>query len=213
MIEELFKLVQQESHTDIINNPAIPNEQNNQAVGLATESIFGGLQGALANGGLRDVLGMFGDKANVDPSHPVVSGITDNFVGGLMKKLGLDSGAATGIAASLIPGILGKLVNKTNDPNDSSFNINNIIGALTGGGASNSNILQPSADGSANSGGGIDFGSIVKNLTSGGLDANHDGKVSLDDLSGMLGGAASAQQQNSAGGGGITDMLKGLLGN
>jgi hypothetical protein len=44
MIEQLFKLIQSESANEIINNPVIPNENNNHAIGLATDSIFSGLQ-------------------------------------------------------------------------------------------------------------------------------------------------------------------------
>lgn len=216
MIEQLFNLIQQESQQEIINNPAIPNEQNNEAVGLATESVFNGLQGALANGGLKDVMGLFGGKSEINTSNPLVGGITNNLIGSLMKKFGIDSPMATSIAASLIPGILGKLINKTNDPNDNGFDINNIIGALTGAGANTGGTQSPAGGNSAGIG-GIDFGGILKNITSGGLDANRDGHVGLDDITGMISNAAGgAQQQNQqpqGGGGGVLDMLKGLMGN
>jgi hypothetical protein len=218
MIEQLFQLVQQESQTEIINNPAIPNEHNNQAVGLATSSIFKGLQGALANGGLKDVIGMFGGQASTDTNNPMVGGIVNNLVEGLMNKFGIDSPMAKSIAASLIPSIMGKLVHRTNDPSDTGFDINNIIGALTGGNASSAGVQIPNGQNVPASGGGIDFGSIVKSLSSGGLDANHDGSIGLDDLSGLIGGAAANAQQQHQGeqqpqGGGIFDMLKGLMGN
>lgn len=219
MIEQLFNLIQQESQNEIANNTAIPNEQNNQAVGLATETIFSGLQGALANGGLKDVMGLFGGQAQTSTANPLVGNITNNFVESLMKKFGIDSPIATSIAASLIPSILGKMVSKTNDPSNNGFDINNIIGALTGGNAQNSGVEIPG--GPSNTSGGIDFGSILKTIASGGLDANKDGHIGLDDLSGLIGGAASnAQQQNqnqqapqANGAGGIFDMLKGLMGN
>lgn len=218
MIEQLFNLIQQESQNEIINNPAIPNEYNNQAVGLATESVFSGLQGALANGGLKDVMGLFGGQSDTNTNNPLVGGIVNNLVASLMKKFGIDSPMATSIAGSLIPSIIGKLVNKTNDPNDHGFDINDIIGSLTGGNASNAGVEIPGGQITPTSSGGIDFGSILRKITSGGLDANHDGSIGLDDLSGLIGGAASnAQQQHQGqqqpqGGGGIFDMLKGLMG-
>jgi hypothetical protein len=217
MLEQLFNLVKEESQADIINNPAIPNEFNDQAVGLATESVFSGLQGALANGGLKDVLGIFGGQASPSSGNPLVGGIVNNLVGSLMKKFGIDSPMATSIAASLIPSVLGKLVNKTNDPSDSSFNINDIIGALTGAKSGTSGVQLPGAQNAPTSGGGIDFGGILKSLTSGGLDANKDGSIGIDDIAGLIGGAASnAQsqqgQQQPEGGGGIFGMLKGLMG-
>ena len=212
MIEQLLKMVQQESQDAIINNPAIPNELNNQAVGLATESVFGGLQNALANGGLQDVLGMFTGKSSPSMNNGLVGGIANNFIKGLMDKFGIDSPIAQSIAASLIPTILGKLVSRTNDPADNGFDINGIIGSLIGGGAGANGVQVPGAQSQPS--GGIDFGGILKNLASGGLDANRDGNVGLEDLVGMIGNAAGSARNNSQQqpGGGMLDMLTGLLG-
>jgi uncharacterized protein YidB (DUF937 family) len=188
MLEQLLNLVQQESQDAIINNPSIPNEYNNQAVGLATESVFGGLQNALANGGLQDVLGMFAGQNGPSSSNGLVNGISNNLVKGLMDKFGIDSPVAQSIATSLVPSILGKLVSRTNDPSDNGFDINGIIGSLIGGANGQSGVQLPGA--SASQGGGIDFGGILKNLTSGGLDSNHDGQLGLEDLTSMIGNAA-----------------------
>ncbi|MEZ5046504.1 MAG: hypothetical protein R2831_05880 [Chitinophagaceae bacterium] len=212
MLEQLFNLIQSESQHEIINNPAIPNEQNNHAVGLATDSIFSGLQSALANGGLKDVLGMFTGQNQVSTNNPIVGGIMNNLVGSLMKKFGIDNPIATSIAGSLVPNILNKIIGKTNDPANNGFDINGIIGALTGGQhQQGSGVSFPSQN--TQSGGGIDFGGLLKQLGGGALDANHDGHVGLDDIVGMVTQASgSAQQQNQQqGGGGILDMLKGFM--
>ena len=213
MLEQLFNLIKNESQQEIIDNPAIPNDHNNHAVGMATDSIFSGLQGALANGGLKDVLGMFTGSGNTNSSNPIVGGIIKSLVGGLMSKFGMDNGAASGIAASLIPSILGKLVNKTNDSNDSSFDINGIIGSLMGGNSAQGSPVEIPGMQSQQGGSGVDFGGILKNLAGGALDSNHDGSLGLDDLAGVIGkatgGAQQASQQQS--GGGIMDLLKGFM--
>lgn len=77
-----------------------------------------------------------------------------------MHKFGLDHGAASGIAASLIPTVLQKLVHKTNDPNDSSFSLGSILGSLTGGGGVGS-ILN-NLGGGSNSGSQDDGGVLGK---------------------------------------------------
>lgn len=210
MIEQLFNLIQQESQNEIINNPVIPNESNNHAVGLATDSIFTGLQSALAGGGLQNILGMFTGKNAVNSSNPIVGGIVNNLVGSLMKKFGIDNPIATSIASSIVPNILNKMISRTNDPNDNGFDINGIIGALTGGSAQQGGgVNLPGAQ----SGGGIDFGGILKNLTSGGLDANNDGSIGMDDIVGMVTKAAGGAQQQGqqSQGGGIFDLLKGFM--
>ena len=51
--------------------------------------------------------------------------------------MGIDSAQASSIATTLIPSVLQNFVHKTNDPNDKSFDLQGILGSLTGGGQSN----------------------------------------------------------------------------
>ena len=60
MLENLLALVKQHAGEAVINNPAIPNEQNDAVIKETTQSITGGLQNMLASGGISDVLKMFG---------------------------------------------------------------------------------------------------------------------------------------------------------
>jgi hypothetical protein len=212
MLEQLFNLIKTNSQNEIIDNPAIPNEQNNHAVGLAADSVFNGLQGALANGGLKSVLGMFTGNGDTNGSNPIVGNIIHNLTGSLASKFGIDENQASGIASSLIPSILSKMANKTNDPNDSSFDINGIMGSLTGGNSSQGSPVEiPGMD--QNQSGGIDFGGILKNLSGGVLDSNQDGSLGLDDLAGLIGKATGGAQQGqqSSSQGGVMDMLKGFM--
>ena len=78
--------------------------------------------------------------------------------------------------SSLIPVVLSKMVSKTNDPNDKSFDLNSIFNHLSGGktqGMDLSSILGSVTGGNA-SGGGIGnvLGSVMggdKNSALGGL--------------------------------------------
>jgi hypothetical protein len=91
-------------------------------------------------------------------------------------------------------------INKTDGPNNSSFNMGGIISSLTGGGAQ---------DGGS---GGFNLGGLVSKFTSGGLDANNDGHIGLDDIiSKVMGGAQQSQQAQSGGGGCLVDMIKGFM--
>lgn len=197
MLEQLMELVREHAQSTVVNNPAVPNEQNEAVIGAATESIASGLQQELANGNTEGVLSLLGGQSatGATQDNPVVGNISNNFVGTLLEKFNLDKGTATQLAASLIPTVLGSLVNKTNDPSNSSFNLNNIFSSLTGGAAN-----------------GIDLQGVLGKL-SGGLDKNGDGKVDLSDLTSLFSNGASQQQQggNDAGGG-IGGMLKNLLG-
>ncbi len=209
MLEQLFSLIQQEGQNDIINNNNIPNAQNKQAVGIATESVYSGLQNVLASGGLDQVMGLFSGNAAVNESNPVVGGIMNQFVGSIMDKLGIESSAAKSIAMSLIPMVLGKLVNNTNDANNNQFDINNILGTLIGG-----NTNQGAGVQLPNRNQSIDFSGLLSKVSQGGgMDMDGDGDVDMQDIMAAVSGAAGSMQQNQQqqSGGGIMDLLGGLM--
>ncbi|HNP21541.1 MAG TPA: DUF937 domain-containing protein [Panacibacter sp.] len=136
MLENLFNLVKEHAGDAIINNPAIPNEKNDDAIHAASSSIFSGLQNAFANGGTGDIMSLFSDSQN-SGSTSIAQNIHGGFVENLVSKLGIDSAQASSIATTLIPSVLQNFVHKTNDPNDKSFDLQGILGSLTGGGQSN----------------------------------------------------------------------------
>lgn len=192
MLENLINLVKEHAGSSIINNPAIPNQQNNEAISTASNSIVGGLQNLLGGGGIKDVLKLFGGQSgNINNDHPVVQNISGNVVQDLMKKFNLDQGAASNIAGGLVPNVLQNLVNKTNDPNDNSFDIQGIFNSLSGGKT-----------------GGMNIQGLLGKVTAGGLDKDGDGDTDLQDLMSMFSGGGAAK----AGGGGILDTVKGLFG-
>jgi hypothetical protein len=134
MLEELKNLVRQYAGDSIINNPAIPNHRNDEAVEDASQSIINGLQKEAANGDPQNVVNLFNGGGNAALNSPVTQNIQSGFVENLMNKFGLDHGKASSIAGSLIPTVLQKFIHKTNDPNDNSFDLKNVLGNLTGGG-------------------------------------------------------------------------------
>ena len=134
MLENLTNLVKQYAGDSIINNPAIPNEKNNEAIEDASGSIMDGLKNVISGGNLDSLTGLFNGGGATVANSPVSQKIQSGFVQNLMQKFGLDQSKAGSIAASLIPAVLEKLVNKTNDPNDKSFDLPGIISNLTGGG-------------------------------------------------------------------------------
>jgi uncharacterized protein YidB (DUF937 family) len=133
MLKNLLALVKENAGEAIINNPAIPNKQNNAAIETATSSLFKSLQGTAKTGGVNSIKELFKEGGNV-ASGPVMNNISANAAGDLMKKFGLDKGAASSIVAMLLPVVMSKLVKRTNDPNDNSFSLDGIIGALSGKG-------------------------------------------------------------------------------
>ena len=203
MFEQLMDLVKQNSGEAIINNPAVPNEQNEEVMHAASGSIVDTLKGMMGGGGAASVLNLFNNQnSGADVSnHPVTQNVSSNLVSTLMSKFGISGDKAGGIASMLIPIVMSKLTSKTNDSNDSSFNIQGIFNSLSG-----------------NKTGGMDIGSLVSQFGGNALDKNHDGKVNLADLTAAFSGNndtdnQNPQQQNTQqSGGGIMDALSGLFG-
>lgn len=133
MLKKLLELVKENAGDAIINNPAVPNEKNDAVIQSATNSLFKALKGTANKQGIDSIRGLFQQGAEKATSSPEVNNISANVAGELMKKFGLDKGAATSIVASLIPVVLSKLISKTNDPKDDSFGLDDIIGSLAGG--------------------------------------------------------------------------------
>jgi hypothetical protein len=203
MLEQLFNLVREQSTEVVVNNPQIPNEYNEDVMADATETVFSGLQNTAAGGGLQNILSMFKQQGSQGGgngiagllSNPIVSTLISQFAGKLTGKYNVNSNQAAGIAGQLIPSILGNLVQRTNDPNNSSFDLNGILGALAGGGNK--------------SGGGFDIGSLVSKVSSLGGDVDGDGDADMQDMIARF--TQGAQQNQGQGGGGVLDLIKGFM--
>jgi hypothetical protein len=172
---------------------------------------MGGLQNVLAGGGLQSILGLFGKGGNAGASagiskNPIVNMIAGHFMSKLMGKFGLNSSAASGIAGSLIPAVLGGLINKTNDPSNNGFSLDGLLGTLMGNGGA-----APQQQAQAAQSGGIG-GLLSKVMSGGGLDKDGDGDTDMQDLLGMVtGGAQQAAGQRASGQGGFMDILGSLI--
>ena len=106
MLENLFSLVKEQGFDSVINNPEVPNEQNDAVLASASDSVAGGLQNALASGGLQNVLSLFGNKdTNAGGgigglmNNPIVQSIIGNFTNKLTNEQGISSDKASGIAS------------------------------------------------------------------------------------------------------------------
>jgi hypothetical protein len=200
MLENLFNLIKEQGTDSVINNPAIPNEQNNAVIADATHSVASELQGVLAGGGLQSVLSMFGNNTNGGGvsnilNNPIVSNIISSFTNKLTNNHGIAGDQASGIATNLIPNVISNLISKTNNPADSSFDINGIISSLTQGGGAQA--------------GGFDIQGIIGKFTNGGLDTDGDGQIEISDIISKVTGGGQQQQSGSVGGG-FMDIIKGF---
>jgi len=130
-------LIKQNAGDAVINNPAVPNEQNDAVLAEAGHSIIGGLKNMIAQGNVQEVADLFQQQGNNIAATPAAQQLQGGFIQNLVDKFGLSQTAAGGVANNLIPRVLQQFVQKTNDPNDNSFNIQGILQHLGGGGVGN----------------------------------------------------------------------------
>lgn len=154
MFDQLLSLVKENAGSAIINNSAIPNDKNEEAVEVTTHSIMDTFKGAMQSGNVSEVMQLFNNQGNASAS-PLANNMQGNLVERLMQKFGLSNAQAGGIASSIIPAVLGKLVHKTNDPNDNSFDLSSILSKFGGSGFDVGSVLNKFGLGGSNQSGGI----------------------------------------------------------
>jgi hypothetical protein len=184
MFEQLTELVKQYGGDAIVNNPAVPNEQNEAVMEEANGSILSGLKDMVASGNVGDLAGMLSGKTPIDMNNPVVAQLAGKVTGNLGEKFGLSPDAAGSVAGGLIPQVLSGLVNKAQDPNQPGFNVQDIIASISNG-----------------QGGGL-MDMVTKYGGQFGLDQDGDGQVGMSD-------AVAAVTKKSGGLGGLLGKLFG----
>ncbi|AUD07614.1 hypothetical protein CWM47_35765 [Spirosoma pollinicola] len=136
MFETIMNLVQQHAGQSVVNNPAIPNDQNDNVLQTVTGSIMNGLGQQAQGGGLGSLKGMAtgqGDSSTL-ADHPATQGVQQTVQQDLMSKLGISPQVAMSVAGSLVPMVLSKLMHKADDPNDSSVDAGSLMSSLGGQG-------------------------------------------------------------------------------
>lgn len=193
MIDQITELVKQFGGDAIVNNSSVPNEKNDAVAKETGESLLSGLQGMISEGKLGDLANILGGKSSVSMDNPTIKELTEKVSGSLSQKTGISNEAANGVSASMIPNILGGLLNKAKDSSDSSFNLSDIVSSLTGGD-------------SKSQGGLMDMITSIGGQM--GLDQNGDGKVDMQDAV----AAVSGNGKSSSKKGGLGGLLGNLFG-
>jgi hypothetical protein len=217
MLEQISELVKQYGQDAVVNNPDIPNEENNAVMAEATKTITSGMQNMLAGGGLEDIISMFtggGGGAGNSKSNgiagllknPMVMMMVGHLISKLTGKFNMNPAQASQVSNNLIPNVLRDLVTKTksNDPSNDAFDLNDLIGSLTGGNVATS---ETNSD-------GFNFQDLIGKLASGGGNPGGGGGFDLQDIiSRVTQGAqeGKAKETQGGGGGGIADLIKGLF--
>jgi len=177
MLDQLFQMIQQSSQQAVVENTDVPNEHNEAVMQEAQNSIVNGLSSLASSGQINSLLESARSGQVLNSSDPAVQQISNNFMGNIMQKFGISNKAAATIAASVIPMVLGKMMNKGQQAQGNTsggFDLGGLLSSLTGGG-------QSAASGS---GGIMDMASSIGAKL--GLDKDGDGDVDMNDLKKLL---------------------------
>lgn len=196
MLEEILDLVKQHGQQSVVNNPDVANENNNAVLSDAASSITNGLQNAISGGGLQNILSLFTGNSQAQNNgsllnNPIVGSIVSQFTNNLLQRnSNLNQNAASDIATSLIPGVIGSLVSniRSNDPAHNNFDLNDLISTFTGGNAAADNTQTN----------GFDFQGLVNQFTG--------GNSSAPDLTNVINNITQRGQQQQ--GGGFGDLIQ-----
>jgi hypothetical protein len=162
MIDQLINLVKQSAGDEIERNPAIPNEQNGEAMREVGNEISSGLEREAKQGNVQNLVAMFkGNTSGGLTSNPMIQSIVAGVASKLGAKFGVSPEKANQIASAIVPKVLNQFINKTNDPNDKEFDLQDVLKNLTG----NSNIgdLMSQFSGSQKGGLGEAIGGMFGN--------------------------------------------------
>ncbi len=179
MLDQLMQLIQQSGQQAVVENNEVPNENNDAILNEAQQSITSGLQDLASTGQLNTLMDSVQNGQSAT-DHPAVQQISNNFMGSIMEKFGLNKGTAATIAAAIIPMVLGKMMNKSGAQQGSGgFDLGGLLSSLTGG-----NAAPAQSQGQQGSGGIMD---TISNIgTKLGLDKDGDGDVDMNDLGKMM---------------------------
>ncbi len=182
MVENLSNLVKENADGAIINNTAIPNDRNEEAVQEASAAIEDSLKTSLSGGNVAEVAGLFNGTGENVTANPVTQQATGNFMDRLQSRFGLNVQQSANIANNLIPTVLKRLVQKTSDPADKSFSLQQIFNEVSGGKTDGLNVQA------------------MMSKFKGNMDKDGDGDVDLQDLKAFFTGS-----------GGVVDKVKGFF--
>jgi hypothetical protein len=171
MFDELFKMIQESGQQTVVENQDVPNEHNEDVMREAHSAIVNELSSVNSPEQANSLLGSV--QSGQAQSNPAVQRISDNFMGNIMQKFGIGSGAAASIASSIIPMVLGRMLSKGQQSGGGGLDLGGLLSSLTNGSGASS-LNRTSTNSSSGLGGKL------------GLDKDGDGDVDLNDLTKMF---------------------------
>ncbi len=135
MFEKIMGMVKEQVMHSIDNVPGIPEEKKEQTIETTASSLVDGLKNHAAGGGLSGITSLLGigKSASTSASGASTGGLESGVVSALTSKVGISPAVAKSVVAAVIPAVMSLFKKKIDDPDEPGFNLESLIGGLTGG--------------------------------------------------------------------------------
>lgn len=175
MDKQLNSLITEYAGKFFAQHPQIPKNQQKGIENEISNVVKNKMASKVNGGGLPELLDLFkqGTSGKDFSSNNLFSGISNDLVNSLSKKIGLPPNVGESLVNSVLPSVLGGLAKKTADKGDSSINMNDIISSLSGkktakkSGVDFNDLLGSVLGDGKSSGGGFDLDDIAGKLVGG----------------------------------------------
>jgi hypothetical protein len=129
MLDKIMNLVKGQVTDSVGGMAGIPEDKTTAVVETTASSLISGLKEHAASGGIGSLLGIGGGSGGGN----MASGLISNVVSSLTSKVGLDPSTAQKIASKAVPAVTSLLKGKVADTKEPGFNLESLVGGLTGG--------------------------------------------------------------------------------
>ena len=132
MLDQLLKLVEQSAQAPIVQNKDIPDQLNNAAIKEVTNQILTSLKGQVGQGNIQQVISLFQSNNAGRQTNPVVATIISSVASSLTTKFNISTQVAQSVANNLVPAVINQVIQKTNDPKDIDFDLQQMMRGMSG---------------------------------------------------------------------------------
>jgi hypothetical protein len=140
MLDNVMDLVKGQVAKMVGGMDEIPANKRTAAVEATAGSLMDGLKKYATPDMLGSLLGM--GRSNASSGATAMSGLESGVISALTAKVGLSPAVAQKIAVMVIPAVMALFRKKVDDKNEPGFDLQSILGSLTGGGKSSGGGLM-----------------------------------------------------------------------
>lgn len=144
MLEKIMSLVRGQVADSVDGISGIPEDKKEATVNTTAQSLVDGLKKYATPDKISQLSSMLGGGSPSASSGEVAGTLQTSVVSALGKKVGLDPAVAQKIASTVIPAVMSLLKKKVGDDKDPGFNLQTLVGSLTGkgGGSAGGGVMD-----------------------------------------------------------------------